>query len=132
MKKGRNKQMTLFLEGADLLSASQAEQLAAKKLYRKAYMLEWKKTAKRKREIRIMLTNDEYAIITKSAHQTGFKPTTYIRELALTNNVGLIPNEQEILVILQKIRMARVADDNESLIEIERLLLGYLHKHSQH
>lgn len=126
MKKNKQKQLTLFLESTGALSGTATEQAEAKKAYRRAYMLTWKKTAKRKREVRIMLTEDEYTQIQKQAQYAGFKPTTYMRELALTTNSGLIPRKDELLVILQKIRMMRVRKDSTDLIEIETLLLQYL------
>lgn len=122
----KQKQLTLFLEEAGVLSATAAEQAAAKKAYRRAYMIAWKKTAKRKREVRIMLSEEEYTQIRKQAQYAGFKPTTYLRELALAADTSLIPRRDELLTILQKVRMARVREDSPALIEIETLLLQYL------
>ncbi|MGQ2985465.1 plasmid mobilization protein [Flavobacterium sp.] len=122
----KQKQLTLFLEQAGVLSGTAIQQAEAKKAYRRAYMIEWKKTAKRKREVRIMLSEEEYAQIRKQAQYAGFKPTTYLRELALAADSGLVPRKDELLAILQKVRMARVREDSTALIEIETLLLQYL------
>jgi|GEM_PF-6003208 len=126
MKRNKQKQLTLFLESTGALSGTAAEQAEAKKAYRRAYMIAWKKTAKRKREVRIMLSEEEYTQIQEKAQYAGFKSTTYMRELALAANTGLIPRKDELLAILQKVRMMRVQEDGPALIEIETLLLQYL------
>lgn len=104
----------------------------AKQQYRRKYKREWKRTAKRKKELRPLFSEQEYTELCKRAKLLGLKPTTYIRELVLTNqqNCELIPNRHILLELLQHVSMAANQNKNNALIEqAEQLLLDYIRKH---
>ncbi len=132
MKRIRSIRLYTYLVEHNIDFNDQEAIALAKQNYRRKYKREWKRTAKRKKELRPLFSEQEYKGLCKRANLLGLKPTTYIRELVLTNqeNYEIIPNKDQLLIILQQVSMAANQDKNNSCIcQAEQLLLNYIRNH---
>lgn len=133
MKRIRSIRLYTYLVECNIDFNDHKAMAEAKQNYRRAYKREWKKgTAKRRKEIRPLFTEQEYTELCKRSKILGLKPTTYVRELVLTNqqNRELVPNKHILLELLQCISMmANEHRENTSLAYAEQLLLHYLRNH---
>jgi hypothetical protein len=120
----RSKQLLIYLLENNIDFQDMEALTLAKKEYRKLYKKRWKKHAKRNRELRPCFTEYEFQELCKRANLFGLPPTSYVRELILTNqeNRELISNRSALLQALQGISMALMVARKEGNEEIKALL----------
>lgn len=132
----RSKQLLVFLLEKNINFQDQEALTQAKAEYRRLYKKRWKTTAKKNKEVRPTFTEYEYQELCKRAELLGLYPTTYVRELVLTNqeNRELIPNKHQLLQVLQYVSMAvmqgqKYGSENKLIVSAEQSLLEYLSTH---
>jgi len=134
--KVRSKKMWEYLSQAGVLESPEELIMQAKFDYRRLYKRTWKKNIKKCKELRPTFTKIEFDGILERAKLYGLHPTTYARDLILSNqsDISLIPKKSELQGILQAISMAEnalskdkdSAEANELLLKAESMLLTYL------
>lgn len=137
----RSKALYEHLLKANLLEGSQEDIVRAKREYRRIYKKQWKEQNKPLKEIRIIVSLKDFVEIKMRAHQYKLKHTTYSRHaiLASISKKDLIPNRDQLLLILQLISISAIGsmrssmspwEVSEKIHEAERLLLEYLSHYS--
>lgn len=120
----RSKQLFLYLLEKNIDFQDKEALAQAKSEYRRLYKKKWKTGAKKSKEVRPTFTESEYEELCKRAELLGLLPTTYVRELVITNqeNRELIPNRDQLLQILQYISMSLIALNKQDIREANILI----------
>ncbi len=137
----RSKALYQHLLKANVLKGSKEDIAQAKREYRRIYKKQWKEQNKPLKEIRINVSLKDFVEIKVKAHQYKLKHTTYSRHaiLASISSKELIPNRDQLLLILQLISISAIGsirstlspwEISEKIQEAESLLLKYLSNHS--
>lgn len=144
MNKIRSTELLKFLQLKGVLGGSDIDIKNAKQQYRAEYKRKWKQARlKIKPELRPNFTKKEIESISKAAKVRGLTSTNFVRQsaLSLASNKTLIPNQDKLLTILQKLSMAGIKISNKKgnpfydtdvkevddlLQETEKLLMTYL------
>jgi len=137
--KVRSKELWDYLEQSGALDSPELIP-EAKTAFRKIYKKNWRKDAKRSKELHPSFTRIEFEQIGLRAKLFGLRPTTYARNLILSaqQELALVPNKQHLLEIQQCIGMAEnailkdmdIAEASRLLLRAEEMLAHYLNQSS--
>lgn len=114
-----------FLKERNVLNGTESELKRAKREYRAQYLKNWQKERKIKyKDIRIRFNQDQYKEISNRAKAFGLCNTHYVKQIILheQENFELIPNREELQLILQKIAMANIQCIRNGNVELSELL----------
>lgn len=122
--KVRSKQLLVYLLENNIDFQDREALAQAKREYRKQYKKNWKTGAKKNKDLRPSFTQQEYEELCKRASLLGLLPTTYVRELVISNqeNKELICNKEQLLQVLQYLSMAIIAMKKGYISDVEELL----------
>lgn len=111
MKTVRSKKLWQYLHETGALALGEEAIAVAKAEYRRQYKREWKQKnkSKPKRELRPEFTLQQHQALTLKARRNGYKPTGYLKELALATldgKINVLPFKERLTEILQQIVVA--------------------------
>ena len=134
--KVRSAKLARYLEETGALNGSPEAIARAKSAYRKAYKAEnKKKNASKHSALRPQFTLAEYEAIKEKVETLGLTPTAFLKAVALKYDVGILPDRETLLYVLQTLAMATILLEREShhtgnaLREAEDRLTAYLKNH---
>ena len=136
--KNYSKNMWQYLSDAGVLDGTinEVEIKKAKIAWRRHYKKEWRKNAKKNKELRPCFTPSEFEAIVNRAKLYSQNPTSYARDLILSaqQDFNLIPRKSDLMNILQALSMSAIALQKDAnsieaqalVFQAESMLLRYL------
>lgn len=134
----RSKALYTYLLEADVLNGTPAEIDRAKWDYRRNYKRQWKRNKRPRKEIRIEFTLKQFQAVKLKSCEFDLRHTTFARQVILAASEydsGFIPHREKLEKLLQRISMASIAIEKNTMLrwevsallkEAETLLLNYL------